>query len=537
MNRFSKNLTAAGLAALVLTGCQKSPSHPTDPSARFKFSFEYGAESKPDFLFRKNTDASMPHRAKAVRLEAFDMVRVMIVDYSAYASWESVLASPLWREYSQAMQNWTGNRDNWDEWIKFISDYMSIVADQILDIRGQEAVGTVAGVKGLNRIIVGLMKNNVMQYVGEGDGYGVEGETQQVRITVIPWSNTGGGGGNGQQTVSYVVLKPDSTLLFNNQTKQFKCIVHYTDYDVDTLTSGASWSLSPGTLGTINSAGLFQAGSAGDGYEKVIVSAGGKKDTAKVKLIKGSPGDMILIPAGSFTMGKSTPATADWAPAHTVTLNAYHIDRFEVTCAQYVAFLNAALATGSVQVSAGNAVKDGKVLVKASYHFQVEYTNGSFKVKPEFENKPMTEISWWGADAYTKHYGKRLPTEAEWEKAARGTDAREYPWGNATATGYYYNYLYMLSPIGQFHPQGDSPYGLSDVAGNAYEWVNDWYGNTYYASSPSANPQGPTTGTEKVARGGSVVYCAANFILCYDRTKYLPDNMYGDRGFRCAKNP
>ncbi len=535
MNRFTKINLTAGLAVLVLAGCQKYPSRPADQSARFKFSFGYGAKSRPDFLFRKNENSSVPTLVKAVRPEAFDMVRVMIVDYSAYPTWDDVLAGPLWSEYSQAMQNWTGNRNNWDEWKKFISDYMGIVTDQILEIQGQEAVGTVSGVKGLNRIVVGLIKDGVIQYIGEGDGFGVEGETQQVRITVIPWSTTGGG--NGQQTVSYVTLKPDSTLLFSNQTKQFKCIVHYTDYDIDTLTNGAAWSLSPGTLGTINSAGLFQAGSASDGYERVIVSLGGKQDTAKVKLIKGSPGDMILIPAGSFTMGKNTPTTADWAPTHAVTLSAYYIDRFEVTCAQYAAFLNAALATGSIQVSSGNVVKGGIVLMKASYHFQVEYVNGLFKVKPEFENKPMVEISWWGADAYVKHYSKRLPTEAEWEKAARGTDAREYPWGNATPTGYYYNYLYMLSPVGQFHPQGTSPYGLSDMAGNAYEWVNDWYSNTYYASSPSTNPQGPVTGTDKVIRGGSAYYHDANFVLCYDRAKTTPDDLYGDKGFRCAKNP
>ncbi|HEX9933814.1 MAG TPA: SUMF1/EgtB/PvdO family nonheme iron enzyme, partial [bacterium] len=445
-----------------------------------------------------------------------------------------VTQSDWFAEYTRVRDDeWTGDRNSWSEWVRFIGNYMHIAANQALKIEGQEASGMVAGAIGLNRIIVALIENNIIRYIGEGTALGVEGETQNIEIQVYSWSQ----GDDGQVTVATVEIKPDSTLLFSNQTQQFSCVVRYSNWDTDTLTSEATWSVSPGIYGSINTSGRFQPSTSGEGNEKVKVSYQGKQDSAKVKVIQGAPGEMIPIPSGSFTMGKtSTSGASDSSPAHTVILSAYYIDRFEVTCTQYAAFLNAAIAEGAVQMSAGNPVRNGQILLNMSSSNQLKYANGQFTVNSNMGNHPIGYLSWYGAEAYAVFYGKRLPTEAEWEKAARGTDAREYPWGNAAATGAYYNYSYVLKPIGQFHPLGDSPYGLSDMAGNIYEWVNDWYSDTYYASSPSTNPNGPATGTDKVLRGGSIFYSTYYFVTCYSRGRLKPDDIRSDQGFRCAKS-
>jgi formylglycine-generating enzyme required for sulfatase activity len=523
------------LTSVAVFHCNKPVSRPESQYIRFRFQF-HNCETPPvGGIFKPKGDIPAVPLGKAVQTQSIDLAMVLVVDFSAYDSWGDVVQTDWFNDYARARDTeWTGDRNSWSEWVRFIGNYMRIAANQALEIKDREAVGTVAGAKGLNRIIVGLLENNVIRYFGEGMAVGMEGETQDVEIDVYAWNGTTG----GQATVAAVEIKPDSTLLFGNQVQQFTCQVRYSDWTTSDVTSQATWSTNPGMYGTINSAGRFQAGSASDGNEKVRVSYQGKQDSVKVKVIKGAPGDMVLIPAGSFTMGKTaTSGTSDNSPAHTVILDAFFIDRFEVTCAQYAVFLNAAMATGAVQTSEGKPVKNGHVLFDATSGTQLKYANGQFTVEGGMENHPIARVSWWGAEAYAVYYGKRLPTEAEWEKAARGTDAREYPWGNAAATGAYYNFSYYSKPVGQFHPQGDSPYGLSDMAGNAYEWVNDWYSDKYYASSPSTNPKGPAAGTEKVLRGGSFFYIESYFVTCYARGRLMPEETRSDHGFRCAKNP
>jgi hypothetical protein len=190
------------------------------------------------------------------------------------------------------------------------------------------------------------------------------------------------------------------------------------------------------------------------------------------------PPNMVLVPAGEFLMG-STLAD-NQKPEHTVYVDAFYLDQYEVTWKQYQEFKLLSRLT----VSAGSGSGD---------------------------NYPVVNVNWNDATAYCGWLGKRLPTEAEWEKAARGSGGRTYPWGNeAVDAGGIYRANYNTSsdgysnvaPVGSF-PAGVSPFGVYDMAGNVWEWVADWYDESYYSRSPGQNPKGPDSGSSRSFRGGS----------------------------------
>ncbi len=239
-----------------------------------------------------------------------------------------------------------------------------------------------------------------------------------------------------------------------------------------------------------------------------------KKDA---EAVQGDDVPVAAIPAGEFWMGvDGMIGLEDERPRHQVRLDAYTMDLYEVTTGRYARFLAATGHTPPWQWESVNLQIHG--------------------------DRPVIGVDWHDADAYCRWAGKRLPSEAEWERAARGTDERRFPWGDQAPTaelanhalGARFSYSQALMPVGHYE-KGKSPAGLYDMAGNVWEWVQDWYGATYYEQSTEQNPGGPKQGTFKILRGGSWSELP-KYLLTYGRFKLPPDTRNAYTGFRCANS-
>ncbi len=226
---------------------------------------------------------------------------------------------------------------------------------------------------------------------------------------------------------------------------------------------------------------------------------------------------MVEIPAGEFAMGSDREqALEDERPMHAVWVDRFSMDLHEVATVQYAEFL---------------AATDRS----APWHWHTVDL-------AQHGDRPVIGVDWSDADAYCRWKGKRLPTEAEWEKSARGMDGRLYPWGNRLprtdlanfSLGARFSYSQVLMPVRSYE-QGRSPYGLYHMAGNVWEWVQDWYATNYYEVSPERNPQGPEPGQFKALRGGSWSDLP-KYLLSYGRFKLPPETRNSYTGFRCAKS-
>ncbi len=226
---------------------------------------------------------------------------------------------------------------------------------------------------------------------------------------------------------------------------------------------------------------------------------------------------MVRVAGGSFPMGSSAGDDAE-KPVHTVALRPFYIDRTEVTNAQYKKFVDAT----------GHAVPCASEPWASPYNWD----RGSRAYPAGKGDWPVVLVSWSDALAYARWAGKRLPTEAEWEYAARGAAGSIYPWGSGWASGRCSAGGAGLAPAGRF-ASGVSWCGALDMAGNAWEWCADWFDPTYYAKSPSANPAGPSVGRYRVLRGGCF---ASTPELCRSTTRLFrpPQARSEGAGFRCV---
>ena len=248
----------------------------------------------------------------------------------------------------------------------------------------------------------------------------------------------------------------------------------------------------------------------------------------EVKTQRIASSEMVLVPAGKFTMGTddvdasgksqefgfNEPLYLNEQPQREVMVDEFYMDKFEVTNGQFVDYIRAL----------------GK-------YSDADIENLKERLQLQQENLPVRNITWHKADEYCRYVGKRLPTESEWEKAARGTDGREYPWGNDWKPEHVNKGQGEsdVMPVGSIE-SGKSPYGIYEMAGNVMEWTADWY-----EAYPDAKYVSPNYGNKrKVARGGSWGgvghYVIPHYFRVAYRFNFEPDQAFNDVGFRCAKD-
>ncbi len=300
----------------------------------------------------------------------------------------------------------------------------------------------------------------------------------------------------------------------------------YSDGGSNIVTKGVCWSISPNPTildaHTNDGSGSIAYGSTITGlqpnttyYLRAYATNNtdtGYGDEEQFTTFSGGQntftGQTVLVNGGTFTMGSpSGTSNSGEHPQHSVTVSSFRISKYEITNQQYADYMNA------IGADANGSVGGVEYLDTNDTDCQISHNGSSFVVDAGKENYPVIEVSWYGAKAYSEYYGGRLPTEAEWEFAARG--------GNSS-NGYTHSGSNTIDDIAWYYTNSGSAthtvgtknaneLGLHDMSGNVWEWCNDWYDSNYYSSSPSNNPQGPNSGVGRVVRGGgwydNAYYC------------------------------
>ena len=286
------------------------------------------------------------------------------------------------------------------------------------------------------------------------------------------------------------------------------------------------------------------------GQELIIPTGGTITPSAQATpTVVGAPEGMVFVGAGEFIMGSPEGEGLDNEhPQRTVYLDAFYIGKYEVTNEQFAQFVDATGYTTDAETAGWGWAWTGEDWEEVEGADWRHPRGPGSSIEGKMDH-PVVQVSWNDADAYCQWAGVRLPTEAEWEKAARGTDGREYPWGNSAPDGSKLNYCDVncelawkdssvddgytdTAPVGHYEA-GKSPYGAYDMAGNVWEWVADWYDADYYSKAPERNPQGPDSGEKRGVRGGSWSGYEGD-ARCVDRYGGDPDVRISYFGFRVA---
>ena len=253
-------------------------------------------------------------------------------------------------------------------------------------------------------------------------------------------------------------------------------------------------------------------------------AAAAEQATAPQEITGKDGAPLVLFPAGSYPMGVPVgdrDGGRDEYPRHVIDIAAFYIDKYEVTNGRYLEFVKAT---------------DHRVPQNPKNPTRNLWEGVS--IPESLADRPVVNVDWADASAYCTWAGRRLPTEAEWEKAAKGNHDWRFPWGNVEPTNKHLNFNQKwigertLMPVGSYE-SGKSPYGVYDMAGNVWEWVNDWYDAKYYEKSPAKNPPGPASGTKKVIRGAGWQNETPT-VRIFTRVDSDPTIRNESTGFRCA---
>lgn len=297
---------------------------------------------------------------------------------------------------------------------------------------------------------------------------------------------------------------------------------------------------------------LLEYGARADERRRPVVETDSRGPLYGREITHEAPEGMVYVPAGKFTMGVPRGMEREnESPEHRLYMNAFYIDKYEVTNEQFRKFVDSTGYVTDAEKQGWGLLPDEKGVARKVQGVNWRHPRGPETGIDDIMNHPVVWVSWNDAVAYAKWAGKRLPTEAEWEKAARGIDGRKFPWGKSRPDGTRCNFadrnspgisMYRekksddgytyTAPVGTYE-RGRSPYGVHDMAGNVWEWCADWYEKEYYEDGPTENPRGPSTGSRRMARGGgysTTTYGVRTTVRAYGK----PDSHSGKRGFRCA---